>query len=66
MRELLFIITLLSLMACATDQKKEVEKVTEDITGVTAVKTGQEMKTRIDSITQIQNQRAEELDELLK
>lgn len=66
MKELIVIFSLLCLIACTTGQKKDTKKVTEDFTGATAVKTGQEMKSQIDSINKIQTERSEELDELLK
>lgn len=66
MKKLILLSSLLALLSCSEDQKKETQKVTEDFTGVTAVKTGQEMKSRIDSISAVQEKRAEEMEKLLK
>lgn len=56
---------LLMFFSCSDEQKKDAKKVTEDFTGASAIKKGEELKRSIDSITDTQQRRAEELEKLM-
>lgn len=66
MRFLVVCFAFFLLASCSEELKKDTKKVTEDFTGATTIKTGNEMKSKIDSLSEIQEKRTEEFEKLLQ
>jgi hypothetical protein len=61
---LLLIIALVAIIGCSKEQKKTVEKLTEDVSGYSAVKTGNAMKAKLKDFEKSEQERIDSLESI--